>query len=162
MRPHSWMRWIGRGLFLELWLPLRLQEAWPSTASLPAPLFLSIKWHEMTFSLMVSLDGWQTGWSCELVCTEEQFSRSRPVPTTCPESTWERSVAGRRGMKVEQSVVSLEAIFAFLPSPDTGSNEVSGLTCTCPQPLWGNRCYLFSWRQEGGGEVFLVLMWLWK
>ncbi|XP_068387780.1 transcription elongation factor SPT6 isoform X2 [Eschrichtius robustus] len=45
------------GLLLGLWLPLRLGEAWLPIASLLAPPFLSIKWSELTFSLVVSLDG---------------------------------------------------------------------------------------------------------
>ena len=50
-------------------------------ASLPAPLFfLSIKWREMTFFLVVSLAGW---WPCELVCTEQQLFHSGLVLTTC-------------------------------------------------------------------------------
>ena len=53
-------------LLLGLWLPLRLGETWLPTASLPAPPFLSIKWRELTFSLVVSLDGRQAGWPCEL------------------------------------------------------------------------------------------------
>uniref|UniRef100_A0AC11CDB6 SPT6 homolog, histone chaperone and transcription elongation factor n=1 Tax=Ovis aries TaxID=9940 RepID=A0AC11CDB6_SHEEP len=56
---------VGR-LLLGLWLPLRLGETWMPTASLPAPPFLSIKWRELTFSLVVSLDGRQAGWPCEL------------------------------------------------------------------------------------------------
>lgn len=88
---------------------------------------------------------------------------SSPTPDLCQPPVlgpgWERNIAGRRRMEVEQSVISLEAILEFLPSPDTGSDEVSGSACTCPQPLWGDRCYLFSLRQEGGERVVLVLMW---
>lgn len=49
------------GLFLGLWLPLKLQEAWPRIASLPVPLSLSIKWREMTF-LFSGQPGWMAGW----------------------------------------------------------------------------------------------------
>lgn len=92
-----------------------------------------------------------------LVCTKQQLSHSRPMLTTCSgarlgkECSREESKGG-----VVRNVPGSH--FEFLPSPDTGYNEASSSTCICPQPVWGDRCYLFSLGQEGEEGKFLVLM----
>lgn len=148
MRPHSWTRWIDRGPVPRTLVTFEAPRGLATHSLTPCPLSLSIKWREMTFFLVVSLAGWLAGWPCE-----PGVHQAAVVPLWAYADHLSGARLGKECSREESKGGVVWNVpgshFEFLPSLDTGYNEASSSICICPQPVWGDRCYLFSLGQEG-------------
>ena len=99
------------------------------------------------------------------VYARQQYSHSRPSPTTCPGTRLGRECGREEEEEKENEsgtnsfvFYSLQAILSFCSHLTLGCDGAPAQHVSLPQLSWGEGCYLFSLGQERGGKVFLTLI----